>query len=136
METTPRPVIGVVGYSSNEGVFSQPRVYHARFPKRLIQRLFRVTLSKRDVHHIAHLARLGVSEEEAADHLAKLSRILELVDQLRQVDTRGVEPMAHPLDMAQRLRPDEVTETDHRRLYQRNAPAAEDGLYLVPRVIE
>jgi aspartyl-tRNA(Asn)/glutamyl-tRNA(Gln) amidotransferase subunit C len=111
-------------------------VYHARFPKRLIQRLFPVTLSKEDVRHIAHLARLAVSEEEAADYVAKLSRILDLVDQLKQVDTRGVEPMAHPLDMAQRLRPDAVTEADHRDLYQQNAPRAEDGLYLVPRVIE
>lgn len=86
--------------------------------------------------HIAHLARLALSEEEAADCVDKLSRILGLVDQLKRVDTGGVEPMAHPLPMAQRLRPDEVTESDQRELYQRNAPAAEQGLYLVPRVIE
>lgn len=95
-----------------------------------------MTLSKKDVVHIAHLARLGMNEEEAGDYVAKLSRILDLVDQLRQVDTRGVEPMAHPLDMVQRLRPDAVTEADGRDLYQCNAPRAEDGLYLVPRVIE
>ena len=86
--------------------------------------------------HIAHLARLAVSEEEAADYVAKLSRILGMVDQLKQVDTAGVTPMAHPLDMAQRLRPDAVTEPDQRELVQRNAPRAEEGLYLVPRVIE
>jgi aspartyl-tRNA(Asn)/glutamyl-tRNA(Gln) amidotransferase subunit C len=88
------------------------------------------------VDHIAHLARLAVSEEEAADYVVKLSRIIDLVDQLKQVDTRGVEPMAHPLDMAQRLRQDEITEGDQRELFQKNAPRAEDGLYLVPRVIE
>jgi aspartyl-tRNA(Asn)/glutamyl-tRNA(Gln) amidotransferase subunit C len=88
------------------------------------------------VDHIAHLARLAVSEEEAADYVAKLSRILGMVDQLKQVDTAGVTPMAHPLDMAQRLRPDAVTEPDQRELVQRNAPRAEEGLYLVPRVIE
>ena len=86
--------------------------------------------------HIAHLARLAVSEEEAADYVAKLSRILGMVDQLKQVDTAGVAPMAHPLDMAQRLRPDAVTEPDQRELVQRNAPRAEEGLDLVPRVIE
>lgn len=95
-----------------------------------------MALTRRDVDHIAHLARLAVSEAEAAEYVAKLSRILELVDELKQVDTRGVEPMAHPLDMAQRLRPDEITELDQRDQYQRNAPQAEQGLYLVPRVIE
>ena len=95
-----------------------------------------MALTRQDVDHIAHLARLAVSEEEAADYVAKLSRILELVDQLKQVDTPGCAPMAHPLDMAQRLRPDEITEGDQRELFQQNAPRAEEGLYLVPRVIE
>jgi aspartyl-tRNA(Asn)/glutamyl-tRNA(Gln) amidotransferase subunit C len=95
-----------------------------------------VTLSKRDVEHIAHLARLAVSEEESAEITHKLSRIIELVDRLKQVDTAGVTPMAHPLNMAQRLRPDNVTEIDHRDEYQKNAPLSENGLYLVPRVIE
>lgn len=95
-----------------------------------------MVLSKQDVRHIAHLARLALSEEELADYLTALPRIIGLADQLRQVDTREVEPMAHPLDMVQRLRPDEVTEQDQRELYQRNAPAAEGGLYLVPRVLE
>lgn len=95
-----------------------------------------MVLSKQDVRHIAHLARLALSEEELADYLAALPRIIGLADQLRQVDTRAIEPMAHPLDMVQRLRPDEVTEQDQRDLYQRNAPAAEGGLYLVPRVLE
>ncbi len=94
-----------------------------------------MTLTKRDVEHIAHLARLAVSEEESAEYVAKLSRIIELVDTLKQVDTAGVQPMAHPLAMAQRLRADQVSETDQRDLFQKNAPEAADGLYLVPRVI-
>jgi aspartyl-tRNA(Asn)/glutamyl-tRNA(Gln) amidotransferase subunit C len=93
-------------------------------------------LKKRDVEHIAHLARLAVSAEESAEVAEKLSRIIELVDRLKQVDTTGVTPMAHPLNMAQRMRPDVVTEVDHRDEYQKNAPQAADGLYLVPRVIE
>ena len=95
-----------------------------------------MSLTQRDVDHIAQLARLAVSPAESADLVAKLSRIFELVDQLRQVDTRGVEPMAHPLAMVQRLRPDEVTEPDQREVVQRNAPQVAGGLYLVPRVIE
>lgn len=95
-----------------------------------------MALTRREVDHIAHLARLGLAENEASEYAVQLSRILDLVDQLKQVDTRGVEPMAHPLDMAQRLRADEVTEHDQRDDYQRNAPQAEHGLYLVPRVIE
>lgn len=95
-----------------------------------------MALTRGDVDHIAHLARLAVSEAEAEEYVSKLSRILELVDQLRQVDTGAVEPMAHPLDMAQRLRADEITEPDRRDDFQENAPQAEQGLYLVPRVIE
>jgi len=95
-----------------------------------------VTLTRRDVDHIAHLARLAVSEDEAQEYVSKLSRILDLVDQLKQVDTGGVTPMAHPLAMAQRWRADEVVERDQRELFQQNAPQAEGGLYLVPRVIE
>ncbi|MCC7258702.1 MAG: Asp-tRNA(Asn)/Glu-tRNA(Gln) amidotransferase subunit GatC [Gammaproteobacteria bacterium] len=95
-----------------------------------------MTLSRKDVDHIAHLARLALSDAEAADCVAKLSRILGLVDQLQGVDTTGVEPMAHPLAMTQRLRSDEITESDQREDYQRNAPRADQGLYLVPRVIE
>jgi len=95
-----------------------------------------VALTRENVAYIAHLARLAVSEREAADYVVKLSRILDLVDQLRQVDTAGIAPMAHPLPMAQRLRPDAVTETDRREDIQRNAPQAAEGLYLVPRVIE
>lgn len=95
-----------------------------------------MALSKRDVEHIAHLARLEVSDDEIADYVDKLSSIIELVARLDELDTAGVLPMAHPLNMRQRLRPDAVTETNQRDLYQRNAQAVGRGFYRVPRVIE
>jgi len=85
---------------------------------------------------VAHLARLAIDEAEIETYAQDLSRILDLVEQMNTVDTSGVEPMAHPLDMAQRLRPDLVTEGDQRALFQSLAPCVEDGLYLVPRVVE
>ena len=95
-----------------------------------------MALSKRDVEYIAHLARLEVSDDEIADYVEKLSNIIDLVAQLGELDTEGVMPMAHPLDMSQRLRPDEVTETDHRDEYQVNSQATGQGFYRVPKVIE
>jgi len=82
------------------------------------------------------LARLEVTDDEFADTVDKLSRIVDFVDQLSQADTEGVVPMAHPLDVAQRLRADVVTESDQRDDFQQNAPAVAEGLYLVPKVIE
>ena len=82
------------------------------------------------------LARLKLTDEEYAESVKKLSNIVDFVDQLSQADTDGVVPMAHPLHAAQRLRPDAVTETNNRDRYQENAPAVQDGLYLVPKVIE
>ncbi|MFW2404089.1 MAG: Asp-tRNA(Asn)/Glu-tRNA(Gln) amidotransferase subunit GatC [Gammaproteobacteria bacterium] len=95
-----------------------------------------MALTTRDVEHIAHLARLEVSEDEIADYVDKLTSIIDLVAELGKLDTTGVVPMAHPLDMAQRLRDDEVTETDHRDAYQQNAPATGQGFYRVPKVID
>jgi aspartyl-tRNA(Asn)/glutamyl-tRNA(Gln) amidotransferase subunit C len=95
-----------------------------------------MSLDKDQVQHIAMLARLEVADDESADMVDKLSRIVDFVDQLSQADTEGVVPMAHPLDVAQRLRADIVTESDHRDDYQQNAPAVAEGLYLVPKVIE
>jgi len=95
-----------------------------------------MSLDKDQVQHIAVLARLRVADEEIADTVDKLSRIVDFVDQLSQADTADVVPMAHPLDAAQRLRPDAVTEADRRDEFQENAPAVSDGLYLVPKVIE
>jgi aspartyl-tRNA(Asn)/glutamyl-tRNA(Gln) amidotransferase subunit C len=89
-----------------------------------------------EVRKIAHLARLGISEADIEGYTRDLSAILDLVTQMDRVDTAGVEPLAHPLDMVQRLRPDEITETDQRQRLQAGAPLTEDGLYLVPRVIE
>jgi len=95
-----------------------------------------VSLDKDQVQHIALLARLKLTDEEVAESVEKLSKIVDFVDQLSQADTTGVVPMAHPLDAAQRLRPDVVTETNDREKYQENAAAVTDGLYLVPKVLE
>ena len=95
-----------------------------------------MSLDKDQVQHIARLARLELSEKEFRESVDKLSRIVDFVDQLSKADTGGVLPMAHPLDAAQRLRPDTVTETNDRDRYQQNAAAVSDGLYLVPKVIE
>jgi aspartyl-tRNA(Asn)/glutamyl-tRNA(Gln) amidotransferase subunit C len=93
-------------------------------------------LTPEDVKGIATLARLAIDEKDISGYADNLSRIISLVDQLNAADTDAVEPMAHPLDKPQRLRPDEVTDSDQRSLYQENAPAVERGLYTVPRVIE
>ena len=95
-----------------------------------------MSLDTDQVQHIAVLARLRVADDEIADTVDKLSRIVDFVDQLSQADTTDVVPMAHPLDAAQRLRPDVVTEPDRRDEIQENAPTVSDGLYLVPKVIE
>lgn len=95
-----------------------------------------MSLDKDQVQHIAMLARLRLADEEFAETVEKLSRIVEFVDQLSNAATDDVLPMAHPLNAVQRLRADEVTEGDLRDEFQENAPAVENGLYLVPRVIE
>jgi aspartyl-tRNA(Asn)/glutamyl-tRNA(Gln) amidotransferase subunit C len=95
-----------------------------------------VSLDKDQVQQIATLARLKLGDDEYAESVEKLSKIVDFVDQLSQADTTDVVPMAHPLDVAQRLRPDVVTESDERDHYQENAPSVADGLYLVPKVIE
>jgi aspartyl-tRNA(Asn)/glutamyl-tRNA(Gln) amidotransferase subunit C len=95
-----------------------------------------MALTSDDVLNIANLARLEINEAEIGVYQEKLTNILDMVDQLTAADTKGVVPMAHPLDMAQRLRDDVVTETDQRKLYQQNATQTEAGLYLVPVVIE
>ena len=95
-----------------------------------------MSLSRDDVEKIAHLAMLAISEEDIEDYASDLSSILDLVGQMEAVDTDAVTPMAHPLNMPQRLRPDVVTETDQRDHFQQNAPSVENGLFLVPRVVE
>jgi aspartyl-tRNA(Asn)/glutamyl-tRNA(Gln) amidotransferase subunit C len=93
-------------------------------------------LNADEVRKIAHLARLEILDAEVPGYAANLSRILDLVAELNSVDTAGIEPMAHPLDAAQRLRTDEITESDQRDDFQRIAPEVAEGLYLVPKVIE
>ena len=95
-----------------------------------------MSLSADDVAKIAHLARLAVEPSESEALGRELSNILDLVAQMETVDTEQVVPMAHPLEMAQRLREDVVTEENRRDSYQSNAPAVENGLFLVPKVIE
>lgn len=99
-----------------------------------------MALDLSDVKRIAHLARIETSDDEATQTLAQLNNFFSLVEQMQAVDTTGIEPLAHPLsavrDMVQRLREDVVTEADRRADYQRPAPATENGLYLVPKVIE
>ena len=95
-----------------------------------------MSLDKNDVAKIAHLARLEIGAHEISAYADTLTRILALIEQMREVDTANVEPMAHPLDAGLRLRDDVVSETNQRDKFQRIAPAVEAGLYLVPKVIE
>jgi aspartyl-tRNA(Asn)/glutamyl-tRNA(Gln) amidotransferase subunit C len=95
-----------------------------------------MSLDRSDVEKIAHLARLALDDDQVEGYAAELSNILALVEQLEAADTADIEPMAHPLHMAQRLRKDQVTEADRREQNQAIAPLVENGLYLVPKVIE
>ena len=95
-----------------------------------------MTLSLDDVRRIAHLARIDVDTDEVAQVHAKLESIFTMIGELNAIDTTGVEPMSHAQDVVLPLREDRVTETDRHAEYQKVAPAVEDGLYLVPRVVE
>ena len=90
-----------------------------------------------DVKRVAHLARLAIDEAEARAALSQMNDVFKLIAEMQAVDTHGVEPMSHALDLAQRLRADAVTESDQHDLFQQQvAPQVEGGLYLVPKVIE
>jgi aspartyl-tRNA(Asn)/glutamyl-tRNA(Gln) amidotransferase subunit C len=95
-----------------------------------------MTLKSDDVRNIAHLARLHIEEDAIDQYTSDLSSILTLVEQMNQVDSSGVVPLANPLDATQRLRDDEVTEIDERDKFQRIAPDVAEGFYRVPKVIE
>ncbi len=95
-----------------------------------------MSLTLEQVRRVAHLARIDISDAEAESTLGHLNGIFSLIEEMQAVDTRGVEPMAHAQDLAQRLREDKVTESDRREQFQSVAPETEGGLYLVPRVIE
>jgi aspartyl-tRNA(Asn)/glutamyl-tRNA(Gln) amidotransferase subunit C len=97
---------------------------------------FRMSLTHDEVLRIARLARLEVSPAEAETTREQLNGIFAFIEQLRAVDTEGIEPMAHAVDVVQRLREDKVTESDRRADFQTVAPETEAGLYLVPKVIE
>lgn len=93
-------------------------------------------LNVEELHKVAHLARLSIHSKDEESYSQALSNILNLVDEMQSIDTQGVQPMTHPMDAMQRLRKDEVTETDQRDYLQQLAPATENSLYLVPRVVE
>ena len=95
-----------------------------------------MSLDHDQVRRLARLARIAIRPDESEAVLERLNRVLGLIEELRRVDTAGVEPMAHAQDLAQRLRDDKITESDRHDLYQFIAPAVEGGLYLVPKVIE
>lgn len=95
-----------------------------------------MSISEEQLARVAELARIRLDEATVAEVTRRISDILAMIDQMSAVDTTGVAPMANPLDATQRLRADEVTETDRRERFLAIAPLSEDGLYLVPRVIE
>ena len=98
-----------------------------------------MSLTLEQVHRVAHLARIEISDAEARSTLSHLNEIFTLIEEMQAVDTQGVEPMAHAQDVAQRLRPDLISETnpvEQRAAFQAIAPETEAGLYLVPKVIE
>lgn len=95
-----------------------------------------MALDKSEVEKIAHLARLHISEEDVGEVTNRITDILALIDQMQSVNTDSVDPLAHPLDVVQRLRADKVTEENQREQLQKLAPQTEQGLFLVPKVIE
>ena len=95
-----------------------------------------MSISEQDMARVAELARIRLDDATVADVTRRIRDILAMIDQMQAVNTDHVLPMANPLDATQRLRDDEVTETDQRERFLAIAPATEDGLYLVPRVIE
>lgn len=95
-----------------------------------------MSLSAADVKKIAHLARLGIEDKDVVHYAQDLSGMLDLVAQMNALNTDAVEPLAHPLEQNQRLRPDRVIEINQRERFQAIAPQVEAGLYLVPKVIE
>ena len=95
-----------------------------------------MSLTLEQVRRVAHLARIEISDAEAESTLGHLNGIFSLIEEMQAVDTRGVDPMAHAQDLAQRLREDRVTEVDRRAAFQAVSPETEAGLFLVPKVIE
>ena len=95
-----------------------------------------MALDQTDVEKIAHLARIAIDQQDIANTTEGLTQVLTMIDQMQAADTDNIEPLAHPLEMEQRLRADAVTEENQREAFQSIAPSTENGLYLVPKVIE
>lgn len=95
-----------------------------------------MSIERKDIDTIAHLARLDLSEAGKQEALNSINNILTLINQMQAIDTSGVQPLAHAFDASQRLRDDVVTEPDQRDALLALAPSAADGLFLVPKVIE
>ncbi len=95
-----------------------------------------MSLSTTEVNKIAWLGRIAIDDDKIEAYAHDLSGILDFVEQMSALDTSSVVPMAHPMDQAQRLRADQVTEDIQRELFQANAPSVDAGLFLVPKVIE
>ena len=93
-------------------------------------------MKRNDIAALGELARININEDLIDNVTKNINSVLALADELQQVNTDGVEPMYHPLDATQRLRADDVTESNQRDVLQTNAPATEAGLFLVPQVIE
>lgn len=104
-------------------------LFHFCFPRAM-------SLELDDVTKIANLARIEISEDEAKATLAQLNNIFDLIEEMKAVNTDGVAPMSHGIEVNQRLREDKVTETNHREENQAPAPQVAGGFYLVPQVIE
>ena len=95
-----------------------------------------MTIKKSEIAYISSLSKLKMEDAEMDNYTRQISDILEMIQQLEKVDTHDIEPMAHPLNMKQRLRADVITEENHRELYQKNAVEFEEGFYKVPKVID
>ncbi len=95
-----------------------------------------MAIEQDEIAKIAELARIRIADDQIGQVTRRITEILHMVDQLQAVDTSGIEPLANPLDATQQLRADEVTEVNHRDAFQAIAPSVENGLYLVPKVIE
>jgi aspartyl-tRNA(Asn)/glutamyl-tRNA(Gln) amidotransferase subunit C len=95
-----------------------------------------MAIEQDEIEKVAELARIRISEDELGQVTDRITEILQMMDRLQTVDTDNVEPMANPMDATQQLRPDEVTEGNRRDAFQKIAPSVEDGLYLVPKVID
>lgn len=95
-----------------------------------------MAIELKDIENIAHLARLHLSDAEKTEALGSINSILKMIDQMQAIDTTNVEPLAHGNEASQRLREDVVTETNQRDLLLKLAPSADQGLFLVPKVLE